>query len=163
MTQQTNFPQSPSHYRHILDAYLAYVRSQNKQPDGAPEWHPQSHLGPAMRQSWNHGARQLYEELRAQKVPESEHAEFVQWACRRLEKNALTNKSPGSLVYAVGTWRNSKGVMRLFGEAVEFEDEPMVICDKCKKLVYADRVEEGLCLDCRTLLGWEDSYMQVEV
>ena len=104
----------------------------------------------------------MYEELRAQKVPESEHAEFVQWACRRLEHNALTNKSPKSLVYLVGSWQGSKNVMALFGEEVEYEDEPMVICDKCEKLVYADRVEEGLCLDCRTLLGWEESDMRVE-
>jgi len=116
-----------------------------------------------MRASWRNGARELYEELSAQKVPESEHAKFVQWACRRLEKNALTNKSPGSLVYAVGTWRNNKGVMRLFGEDIEFEDEPMVICEKCEKLVYADRVEEGLCQDCRGKLGMLDDYMQVSV
>ena len=156
---QTNFPQMPSQHWPILDAYLAYVRMFTRDEN----FHPRENLGPSMRAAWKSGARDLYEELRAQKVPESEHAEFVQWACRRLEKNALTNKSPGSLVYAVGTWRTRKGVMRLFGEEVEYEDEPMVICNQCKKDVYADRVEEGLCLDCRTLLGWEDSYMKVGV
>lgn len=156
---QTNFPHEPPRYWAILDSYLAYVRMFTRDE----EFHPNTNLGPSMRAAWKNGARVLYEELRAQQVPESEHAEFVLWACRRLEHNALTNKSPKSLVYLVGDWQGSKGVVALFGEEVEFEDEPMVICDKCEKLVYADRVENGLCLDCRGKLGMLDDYMQVSV
>ena len=155
----TNFPHMPPRYWPILDSYLAYVRQFTRDE----EFHPNTNLGPTMRAAWKNGARDLYEELRAQKVPEREHAEFVQWACRRLEKNVLTNKSPKSLLYLVGTWRANQQVAALFGEEVEFEDEPMVICEKCEKLVYADRVENGLCLDCRMLLGWEDDYMKAPV
>ena len=157
MTQQTDFPNEPPRYWPILDAYLAYVRMFTRDE----EFHPSTNLGPAMRQSWNHGARKLYEELRAQKVPESEHAEFVQWACRRLEKSALTNKSPGSLVYAVKDWEGSKTVMALFGNDVVYDEEEMLICEKCERLVYADRVEDGLCADCRGKMGMSDSYMLV--
>jgi len=115
-----------------------------------------------MRAAWKNGARDLYEELRAQKVPESEHAEFVQWACRRLEKNALTNKSPKSLIFLVGTFRANQRMVEFFEDS-DYSPDDMVICEKCEHLVYSDRVEEGLCLDCRTLLGWEDDYMKASV
>jgi len=75
MTQQTDFPNEPPRYWPILDAYLTYVRMFTRDE----EFHPNTNLGPSMRSSWKNGARDLYEELRAQKVPESEHAEFVQW------------------------------------------------------------------------------------
>ena len=156
---QTNFPHMPPRYWPILDSYLVYVRMFTHDES----FNPRTNLGPSMRAAWKNGARDLYEELRAQKVPEKEHAEFVLWACRKLEHNALTNKSPKSLVYLVGSWQGGKNVMALFGEEVEYEDEPKVICNQCKRDVYADRVEEGLCLDCRTLLGWEDNYMQTSV
>lgn len=159
MTQQTNFPHMPPCYWPILDAYLAYVRMFTRDEN----FHPRKNLGSSMRQSWYHGAFALYNELNAQKVPESEHASFVQWACRYMERNNLTNKSPKSLIFLVDRWGPNKNLIRAYGEAVEFEDEPMVICDKCEKLVYTDRVEEGLCLDCRTLLGWEESYMKASV
>jgi hypothetical protein len=156
---QTDFPNMPPRYWPILDAYLAYVKVFT----GNENFHPRTNLGPSMRAAWKNGARDLYEELRAQSVPESEHAEFVQWACRRLEKNALTNKSPKSLIFLVGTWRANQRVVQLFGHEVEFDEEAMVICEKCEHLVYADRVEEGLCADCRGKMGMSDSYMQVEV
>ena len=80
-----------------------------------------------------------------------------------MEKAALTNKSPGSLCWLVGKWRSNMNVEALFGGQVEYEEDEMVICDKCEKLVYAEHVEDGLCKDCRTLLGWEDSYMKASV
>ena len=154
----TDFPRVDEWLRPILDAYLEYVRQYTRNPDFSPH----TNLGPKMRASWTRGSRELYEELRASKIPEREHARFIAWACRRMEKAALTNKTPGSLCWLVGKWRSNMNLEALFGGQVEYDDE-QVICEKCKRLVYADRVEEGLCMDCRTLLGWEESHMQVEV
>ena len=53
-------------------------------------------------------------------------------------------------------------VEALFGGQVEYDEDEQVICDGCKLLVYADRVEYGLCADCRGKLGMLDSYMEVE-
>ena len=153
----TNFPHMPPRYWPILDSYLAYVRQFTRDE----EFHPNTNLGPTMRAAWKNGARDLYEELRAQKVPENEHAEFVQWACRRLEKNALTNKSPKSLIFLVGDWRKRENLMQYYEDEILFEDEPMVICEKCEHLVYADRVENGLCADCRGKMGMDDVLIPV--
>lgn len=154
----THFPRVDEWIRPILDAYLAYVRQYTRNPD----FSPRTNLGPSMRASWTRGARELYEELGASKIPEREHARFVEWACRRMDKAALTNKTPGSLCWLVGKWRHNQNVMALFGDNVEYDEAEQVICEKCEKLVYAQHVEHGLCIDCRTLLGWEDSYMKAE-
>lgn len=153
----TDFPRVSEHLRPILDAYLAYVRGYTRNPD----FSPRQNLGPAMRASWTRGARELYEELNASKIPEREHARFIAWACRRMEKAALTNKTPGSLCWLVGKWRSNMNVEALFGGQVEYDEDEQVICDGCKLLVYADRVEHGLCADCRGKLGMSDSYMLV--
>ena len=154
----TDFPRVEERLRPILDAYLAYVRQYTRNP----KFTPRNNLGPKMRSAWARGARELFEELSASKIPEREHARFIAWACRRMEKAALTNKTPGSLCWLVGKWRSNMNLEALFGGQVEYDDE-QVICEKCKRLVYADRVEDGLCMDCRGKLGMLDDYMQVSV
>jgi len=155
----TDFPRVEERIRPILDAYLAYVRRYTRDPD----FSPQVNLGPKIRASWTRGARELFEELSASKIPESEHGSFVAWACKRMEKAALVNKTPGSLCWLAGKWNFNRSVDALFGGQVEYEDDAMVICDGCRRLVYADRVEHGLCLDCRGKMRANDECLPISV